>query len=349
MRDVVYTIGYSGYRPREFVEEIRRIGVELVADIRRFPRSSIAGFTALELAESLRDAGIRYKWLGELGALGVRGPRAGCSESATFDRYVWRLYHTADALLALHDLLEAAARAKTAVLCREANWRSCHRQFVADALTAAGFRVVHIYKGRAEPHSPTACFGETRIPPRGLLEKALADFSRLCGAGRSVYLFGGALDGPARDVDVVVYGEWRGDLPEGYDAQILLRPLPTLFHYLVLRTGVLLCGEPLAPDRRIVEAEQADSLARLFRNSDDPVAVCKSFKELLYLAGLLCCGAMGAANWRRLGACLAGLGIAAPGEFKDCLTPPPAGVLRASGEPLLDKVLGLVSQCGTSR
>jgi uncharacterized protein (DUF488 family) len=50
-------------------------------------------------------------------------------------------------------LEQLAGERRTAVMCAEANWRRCHRRLIADALTAAGWSVLHIGPdGRLEPH-----------------------------------------------------------------------------------------------------------------------------------------------------------------------------------------------------
>jgi uncharacterized protein (DUF488 family) len=56
--------------------------------------------------------------------------------------------------------LESLARERrAAVMCAEADWRSCHRRLVSDALLQRGWRVLH-------------------ITPEGLLEKhELTDFA----------------------------------------------------------------------------------------------------------------------------------------------------------------------------
>lgn len=55
------------------------------------------------------------------------------------------------------EALEAlAGRGTTAVMCAEADWRRCHRRLVADALSARGWRVIHILAdGRLQGHEIT--------------------------------------------------------------------------------------------------------------------------------------------------------------------------------------------------
>lgn len=325
---MVYTIGYSGFTPSEFMQELKKRGVEVVVDVRRFPRSKYPFYAGDALRSALAETGINYVWLGELGALGVRGPRAGCVESHTFDVYVWRLYHYAPALFQLEELVSLAKRHTVAILCREENWRACHRQFLADYLTRQGLEVVHIRRVGEERHVPTPCYRTYNPPPLDLVKRVYRDFQKLC-TNSSVYLFGGALEG-GEDVDVIVYG-FGGDLPPGYDAQILPTPADDLFHYFVTHTGVLICGRAYVIDLEKALKEEvavAKARAHVFLKSSDPVAVCKSAKGLVFTAAALLCGAAQVYTWARAARCLAERGLEPPPYFKRCLSPPPLQELK---------------------
>jgi uncharacterized protein (DUF488 family) len=50
-------------------------------------------------------------------------------------------------------LEELAGARRTAFMCAEADWRRCHRRLIADALTARGWRVLHLAAdARMEAH-----------------------------------------------------------------------------------------------------------------------------------------------------------------------------------------------------
>ncbi|ABO07889.1 DUF488 domain-containing protein [Pyrobaculum calidifontis] len=337
---VVYTVGYSAFTPEGLLAELKRRGVEVVVDVRRFPRSKMRGFSQGELEELLKGAGVEYLWMGELGALGVRGVRAGCSQSPTFDAYVWRLYRYGPAILSLEELNKLAAERTAALLCKEEDWRHCHRQFIADYLAARGHTVVHIRKGgREEPHVPTPCYSVLQPPPVELVARAAGDFAHLCKT-HSVYLFGGALYNSGGDIDVVAYGEPAGELPQGYDAQTIPAPRPDLFHLFVTR-GVLLCGKPLLVDPREAlenELREAEALAQYFREGTHPVLVCKAAKRLVFLAAVLKCG-LWADTWQKATQCLGEV----PGVFKDCLSPPPLEEMRRHSH-FVEKLVALINE-----
>jgi uncharacterized protein (DUF488 family) len=144
----ILTVGHSNHPIDRFLALLRRAGVEVIADVRRFPASRRnPQFNAKALATSLAEAGIAYEPFGdELG--GRRGE----------DPFVAYAEHMAtDVFAAGIERLESLARGRrTAPMCAEGDWRHCHRRLVADALTARGWRVVHLLgDGGLEPHPAT--------------------------------------------------------------------------------------------------------------------------------------------------------------------------------------------------
>ena len=108
-----------------------------VADVRRHPRSARhPHFDAAPLAAALHDAGIGYRHMGALGGHRPEGYEA---------------YMATDGFAhGLAELERLAGERPTAFLCAERDPWSCHRRFVARALEARGWRVVHLVEpGRA--------------------------------------------------------------------------------------------------------------------------------------------------------------------------------------------------------
>lgn len=155
----VYTIGHSTRSIEEFLAVLRAHGVERVADVRTIPRSRHnPQFGADRLSESLQRAGIEYTPMPRLG--GLRRPRPD-SVNTGWHHSAFRGYadymETAAFAGALDDLVRAAAEKPTTVMCAEAvPWR-CHRSLLADALTARGLPVIHLFHERkSEPHRLTS-------------------------------------------------------------------------------------------------------------------------------------------------------------------------------------------------
>lgn len=144
---VIYTIGHSTREGEELRRLLRRAGVELLVDVRRWPTSRRhPQFQREELEASLAEAGIGYRHAEALG--GMRGdPDPGSPNdgwrSEGFQAYADHL-DSDDGREAMDRLESWASDRTVAVMCAEiVPWR-CHRQIVADHLVARGHRVRHI-------------------------------------------------------------------------------------------------------------------------------------------------------------------------------------------------------------
>ena len=145
----VFTIGHSTRTFTEFVSLLRQVSVDLVVDIRSFPRSRAnPAYDISVLPATLAAHGIDYRHLAALG--GRRHRRAGDPPSKNL---LWREtsfrsyadYAETDAFRGgLDTLLILARDHRVAIMCAEAVWWRCHRRIVADHLIARGARVEHI-------------------------------------------------------------------------------------------------------------------------------------------------------------------------------------------------------------
>jgi uncharacterized protein (DUF488 family) len=155
----ILTVGHSNHEEGEFVELLRGAGVELIADVRRYPGSRRQPhFERTALAAVLLEAGIGYRWLGE--TLGGRRKPLADSPNAGWESDQFRGYadHMAsdEFRSGIAELEKLAAEDRVAVMCAEAWWIRCHRRLLADALTASGWRVLHLGgNGRLEEHQLT--------------------------------------------------------------------------------------------------------------------------------------------------------------------------------------------------
>jgi uncharacterized protein (DUF488 family) len=169
---LLYTLGHSNRSREELVATLRDASVAGLADVRRVPasrRNPHFGRAALERA--LAEAGVSYCWLGE--SLGGRQPERvppARSPNRAWKEPAFRNYADAMATDAfrtgLRELERLARAAPTAILCAERDWRRCHRQLLADALTARGWQVVHLLApGEREGHAlhPSARIAEGSV------------------------------------------------------------------------------------------------------------------------------------------------------------------------------------------
>jgi uncharacterized protein (DUF488 family) len=142
----IWTIGHSTRGLGEFIEILKVHGVELLADIRRFPGSKrLPHFNRENLSASLKLEGIDYSHFEGLG--GRRVPKPDSRNDG------WRVsafrgyadYMESDEFKSEVKLLQQAAwKRRTAYMCSEAVWWSCHRALVSDYLKAEGWLVWHI-------------------------------------------------------------------------------------------------------------------------------------------------------------------------------------------------------------
>ena len=146
----IWTIGHSILPAADFIALLVTHGIELLADIRRFPASRRhPRFNRDSLTGSLAAIGIDYLHFPELG--GRREPmpdsvNTGWRESG-FRGYADYM-QTVEFQAGIARLLEAASTQRCATMCAEKAWRDCHRGLIADVFKASGIEVLHI----VEPH-----------------------------------------------------------------------------------------------------------------------------------------------------------------------------------------------------
>ena len=154
----LYTIGHSTRTTRELVELLRAHGVEQVVDVRIMPKSRHnPQFNRPALSRSLHAAKIGYRHLKALGGLRPARPDSINRgwRNVSFRGFADHML-TEDFATGLARLEQLARRRPTAIMCAEAlPWR-CHRSLIADALTVAQWRVLHIQSRQtARPHRRT--------------------------------------------------------------------------------------------------------------------------------------------------------------------------------------------------
>jgi len=168
---IVHTIGHSTRTTAELVGLLREGGVELVADVRRFPRSRTnPQFNAEALGPALDQDGIGYRHLAALGgrrsAVGAHAP----SRNTLWRQAAFRAYsdyaETAEFRDSFEALLDLAREHSVAIMCAEAVWWRCHRRIIADYLLVRGVEVRHILgPGKIQPAAltPGATVEEGRV------------------------------------------------------------------------------------------------------------------------------------------------------------------------------------------
>lgn len=142
----IWTIGHSTHPPEEFLEWLKEHRIEALVDIRRYPGSrKYPHFNKEAIAESMSKNDILYYHFENLG-----GRRKAKPDSVN---QVWRhpsfrgyadYMETEEFRSTIEELKTIAAEKRTAIMCSEAVWWSCHRAMVSDQLKADGWKVLHI-------------------------------------------------------------------------------------------------------------------------------------------------------------------------------------------------------------
>jgi len=142
-KNQIFTIGHSNRSLDEFVKILKHYNIEVLVDVRRFPRSRHnPQFSKENLESKLTEIGIEYTWIENLGGFRKGG-------------YVDYM-ETEDFKSGLESLIEIARQKRTAIMCAELLWFKCHRSFIASALTKEDWQIFHIYnEKRAEIHMIT--------------------------------------------------------------------------------------------------------------------------------------------------------------------------------------------------
>ncbi len=151
-----FTIGHSNRSLEEFIELLTVAHVDLVADIRRVPRSRTnPQFNKDTLPDALAAFDLFYEHVAALG--GLRGKTQTSPQDANALWTNESFHNYADYALSaefhagLKLLLDDGRKRRCAIMCSEALWWRCHRRIVADYLIVCGESVFHIMgHGRLE-------------------------------------------------------------------------------------------------------------------------------------------------------------------------------------------------------
>lgn len=141
----IWTVGHSNQSFEAFARLLLDQQIDVVVDVRSFPYSRFAPhFDREELAPALRQQGIRYGYRGE--ALGGRPTKEEHYDAEGHALY--GLMAREPAFCDAVDRLVVGARDhRVAVMCSEADPRSCHRRLlVGKVLAEQGVELRHILR-----------------------------------------------------------------------------------------------------------------------------------------------------------------------------------------------------------
>jgi uncharacterized protein (DUF488 family) len=131
----LFTIGYEQTPQKAVLDELARVGVKLLVDVRAVTSSRRPGFSKNQLAASLDERGIAYIHLSGLGT-----PKEGrlAARSGKYDVLQKIFAKHLKTPQAKEQLDELAALVKKSgpvcLLCYERDHAHCHRQWIAEII-----------------------------------------------------------------------------------------------------------------------------------------------------------------------------------------------------------------------
>ena len=129
--EVVCTLGTSYRTSDEFLALLKDVVVEVMVDVRRFPKSRFKNFIRDGLSRLFERKGFNYIYLGEE----PRGYRRKGYEAYVGTEEFWK---------GLTKLEELACERSVVILCAERlPWR-CYRMFISRELERDRFKVAHV-------------------------------------------------------------------------------------------------------------------------------------------------------------------------------------------------------------
>ena len=148
----VYTIGHSTHPIERFIALLRQHSVTAICDVRSRPYSRMNHqFNRESLKKDLREAGIKYVFLGE--ELGARSKDKRCYRNGQVQYDL--LAKTPLFRRGIDRIKDGAREYRVALMCAEKEPLECHRTIlVARRLFEDGVPVMHIHSdGHVEEHS----------------------------------------------------------------------------------------------------------------------------------------------------------------------------------------------------
>lgn len=129
---LIYTLGYGNRKFGDFISLLKKHNVDIVIDVRRFPKSKYPEYMKENLELELPKLGIRYAFMGDT----LGGFRRGYKKYMKTEAY----------MKGIKNLLDLTKQGKVAIMCLERSPKGCHRRYISQTLKELDVKVVHIIK-----------------------------------------------------------------------------------------------------------------------------------------------------------------------------------------------------------
>jgi uncharacterized protein (DUF488 family) len=141
----ISTIGYQHRTVDDVIDTLSAAHVKVLVDVRLTPLSRKPGLSKNGLAARLREAGVDYMHLSELGNPRDNRDAFRRGDPAAVARYR-AVLRTPEGQAAVARLVRLATHQRVALMCFEHDHAECHRSMVAEAVLSSGAmsQVVHL-------------------------------------------------------------------------------------------------------------------------------------------------------------------------------------------------------------
>ena len=129
---LVYTIGYGNRKFEDFISLLKKYGINIAVDVRRFPRSMYPEYVKENLERELPKLGIKYVFMGDT----LGGFRRGYEKHMKKETY----------RRGIQNLSELAKQGNVVIMCLERSPKGCHRRYISQTLKDLDVGVAHIIK-----------------------------------------------------------------------------------------------------------------------------------------------------------------------------------------------------------
>lgn len=142
---MVYTIGYERASLDDFIATLSLRGVDTLVDIRDRAQSRRKGFSKSALTAALKDAGISYIHLRELGDPKDGREAARRGDYAEFRKIFSEVMKSDSAKQAMQKIEDLVQDSSICLMCYERDEKTCHRKIVSDSLQKkTGQKAIHL-------------------------------------------------------------------------------------------------------------------------------------------------------------------------------------------------------------
>lgn len=144
--ELLFTLGYQGLKPEDFVNRLTEHGVKVLVDVREIPWSRKRGFSKSQLENTVSQYGIKYIHFKKLGSPSVL--RKEVKESGNYEQFFSGYEQYLDSQKEeIGSLLKLVEDEVCCLMCFEKDAEMCHRKVIASEVKERdrnGLQVVHL-------------------------------------------------------------------------------------------------------------------------------------------------------------------------------------------------------------